>query len=123
MADYDFYAGFLRFVAGKTECETPEIEAMMSELLRIADQVEAGSDISVKGKNLKITARALAGVAGFLQQHILPEIAAAGNKTGEDQIRWVIDNSMEMMATMLTRAELSDDDENLILALAPPPEV
>ena len=37
MGDYNFYAGYLRFVATKTESETPEMKEMMLELGRIAN--------------------------------------------------------------------------------------
>ena len=105
MTDYNFYAGYLRFAANKTERETPEITEMMAELERIAEILESGNSFIVKDRKLRLTARALAGVAGFLQQHILPEVIAAENEIGEAQTRWVIDTSMEVMANLMAHAE------------------
>ena len=105
MTDYNFYAGYLRFAANKTERETPEITEMMAELERIAEILESGNSFIVKDRKLRLTARALAGVAGFLQQHILPEVITAENEIGEAQTRWVIDTSMEVMANLMAHAE------------------
>jgi hypothetical protein len=117
MTDYNFYAGYLRFAADKTERETPEIEAMMAELVRLAEILEHESRFKVEASKLRITARALAGVAGFLQQHILPEVVAAGNETGEAQTRWVIDTSMSIMANLMAHAETTNDSENYEVVL------
>ena len=70
---------------------------------------------------MRIAARALAGVAGFLQQQILPEVVAAENKFGEVQIRWVIDTSMSVMANLMAHAETSKDSEDYEVVLPPAP--
>lgn len=119
MTDYNFYAGYLRFAANKTERETPEITEMMAELERIAEILESGNSFIVKDRKLRLTARALAGVAGFLQQHILPEVIAAENEIGEAQTRWVIDTSMEVMANLMAHAETTKDGENFAVNLPP----
>jgi hypothetical protein len=112
MSDYNFYAGYLRFAVNKTERDTPEIEAMMSELDTIAGLLENESGFTVEANKLRLTARALAGVAGFLQQHILPEAIEVKNTQGEAQIRWVIDTSMSVMANLMAHAEVSNDGES-----------
>ena len=94
---------------------------MVAELARIADTIEAGKDIEVPIDKLRLAARGLAGVAGFLQEQILPEVVAAGNAAGERQVRWVIDTSMRMMTRLTTRAELGGDDGPFVLTLPAPP--
>lgn len=121
MGDYNFYAGYLRFAAAKTARDTPEIEAMMGELDRIAGILEKDSGFVVEGDKLRLTARALAGVAGFLQQHILPEVVELKNETGETQIRWVIDTSMSLMASLMAHAETTKDSESYQVKLPDAP--
>lgn len=122
MADYTFYISFLRFVANKTERETPDIAAMMDELNKIAEGIEAEGTFSVPKERMAVAARALAGVAGLLQQSILPEVVASENKVGEVQVRWVIDTSMELVAHLTTRAELAEDGEVFTADLPAPPK-
>lgn len=119
--DYGFYAAHLRFVARTTQRVTPEVAAMMEELGAVADQVADGYSFTVPAGRLRVTARALAGVAGFLQQHILPEAVAAGNAVGEAQVRWVIDTSMEAVANLTVHAEQTGDGEDYRVILPPPP--
>ena len=121
MAAYGFYVAHLRFIAGKTDASDPEVASMVAELARIADAIEAGGEIDVPVDKLRVAARGLAGVAGFLQEQILPEVVAAGNAAGERQVRWVIDTSMRMMTRLTTRAELGGDDEPFVLTLPAPP--
>ena len=121
MVDYNFYAGYLRFAANKTERDTPEIEEMMAELNRIADILEAGTGFVVEADKLRLTARALAGVAGFLQQHILPEVISAENELGEIQTRWVIDTSMSLMASLMAYAETTKEAESYSVELPDAP--
>lgn len=123
MARYDFYIGFLRFVAARTECETPEISAMMAELSRMADELAETDCFTVKQDKMALAGRALAGVAGLLQQSILPEVVAAGNKTGEAQVRWVIDTSMEQMSLLTARAEISKAGDVYQATLPEPPAI
>jgi len=121
MADYGFFVAHLRFVAARTDATTPDIAAMVSELGRIADDVEATGALTVPRERLRIAARGLAGLAGFLQERILPEVVAAENSNGERQVRWVIDTSMRLMTTLTTRAELAVSDQTEVLNLPPPP--
>ena len=121
MGDYNFYAGYLRFVATKTESETPEMKEMMLELGRIANILEKESGFVVAENKLRLTARALAGVAGFLQQHILPEVTAAKHIVGEVQTRWVIDTSMSLMANLLAHADMAKDSKKYTVVLPKPP--
>lgn len=121
MAEYAFYAAQLRFIARTTDRSDAAVAAMMDDLGRIADAVERQGTFTVPAARLRPAARALAGVAGFLQQHILPEVVAAGNARGEAQVRWVIDTSMEAMATLMSHAEVSGDGEDRTITLPPPP--
>ena len=121
MSDYNFYACYLRFAVNKTERDTPEIEAMMAELATIAELLEKESGFTVAADKLRLTARALAGVAGFLQQHILPEAIEVKNAQGETQIRWVIDTSMSVMANLMAHAEVTNDGESYPVELPDAP--
>lgn len=119
---YDFYVRHLRFMARSTAHAGPEVRVMMDQLRHVADGIEAGGDrYVVPASRLRVTARALAGMAGFLQQQILPEAVAAGNATGEAQVRWVIDTSMETMAGLMIHAETTADGEDYTVPLPPPP--
>lgn len=121
MSDYTFFTAQLRFAASKTERTNADVDHMMNVLSSIADQIDADEKFHVEAADLRIGARALAGVAGFLQQHILPEVVAAQNSLGETQVRWTIDTSMSLMATMMTHAEMTNDEEGLELTLPAPP--
>ena len=121
MSIYNFYAGYLRFVAENTTPNTLEIQDMMVELHYIAKTLENNSTFTVEQNKLRITSRALAGVAGFLQQHILPEIIEAENTSGEIQIRWVIDASMNIMSNLIVHAELTNNYDEFVAVLPEPP--
>jgi len=121
MSQYIFFTAQLRFAASKTERATTDIDVMMDVLSDIAAQIDADESFTVNAQNMRIGARALAGVAGFLQQHILPEAIAAKNNLGERQVRWTIETSMALMATMMTHAEMTHDQEPLKLTLPEPP--
>ncbi|MBF0249607.1 MAG: hypothetical protein HQL35_03140 [Alphaproteobacteria bacterium] len=121
MGDYDFYAAQLRFAAAKAGEADPGVAGMMAALSRAADQIRHGREMRVPAEDLRLTARALAGVAGFLQRHILPEVVAAGNALGERQVRWTIDTSMACVARLMTHAELTGDGEALSMTLPDPP--
>ena len=123
MNPYAFYAAQLRFAASKTERSDDEISDMMDQLHLIADQIDDGEKFEVKAAGMRAAARALAGVAGFLQKQILPEVVAAGNAIGEAQVRWTIDTSMSLMATMMTHAEMTNDQEDLELTLPDAPDL
>ena len=122
MNPYAFYAAQLRFAASKTERSDDEIVDMMEQLQSIANQIDEGAAFTVKATSLRAAARALAGVAGFLQKQILPEVVAAQNAIGETQVRWTIDTSMSLMATMMTHAEMTNDEEDLELTLPDAPK-
>ncbi len=121
MHDYGFFIAHLRFIVAKTEVTTPEVGAMMAELSRIADSIESTGGFSVAADDARIAGRGLAGLAGFLQERILPETVAAGNTAGEGQIRWVIDTAMALVGTLMTHAETQLSDEPIALNLPPPP--
>ena len=122
MNPYAFYAAQLRFAAMKTERSDDDVSDMMDQLQAIADQIDQGEKFEVKASHMRSAARALAGVAGFLQKQILPEVVAAGNAIGEAQVRWTIDTSMSLMATMMTHAEMTNDQEDLELTLPKAPD-
>ena len=121
MSNYNFYAGYLRFVAQNTTADTPEIRDMMAELGYIANILEQEVTFTVEQNKLHITARALAGVAGFLQQNILPEIIDAKNVSGEREVRWVIDTSMAVMSNLMVHAELTDNSDGFVVVLPKSP--
>ena len=122
MSNYNFYAGYLRFVAQNTTADTPEIRDMMAELGYIANILEQEVTFTVEQNKLHITARALAGVAGFLQQNILPEIINAKNVSGEREVRWVIDASMTVMSNLMVHAELADNSDGFLVELPKSPQ-
>jgi len=122
MSDYKFFAGYMRFVATKTPRDSAEIAEMMDELARIAASLEATGGFSVAGDKLDAAARAFAGIAGFLQQQILPEVVAAQNPRGEAQVRWVIDTSMTLMGSLRAAAERGDHDPATKINLPSPPD-
>ena len=121
MSEYGFFVAHLRFVAARTERDDPDVTAMVDQLQRISDAVENTGGFAVPVDKLDTAGRALAGLAGFLQQQILPEVIAAGNSTGERQVRWVIDTSMNLMSVLLARAE-SEAAQDATMVLPPPPE-
>jgi len=94
---------------------------MMQELERIADEIENTDAFQVDGNKLEIVARALAGLAGLLQQKILPEVVASGDQHNETRVRWVIDTSMALMSDLTVRADAGDHDPSEFIALPEPP--
>ena len=123
MSIYNFYAGYLRFVAENTTLNSPEIQDMMAELNYIAKILENNTMFTVEKNKLLMTSRALAGVAGLLQQQILPEIIEAGNTSGEIQIRWVINTSMNIMSNLMVHAELKNNCDGFVAVLPEPPVI
>jgi len=122
MMTYAFFTAQIRFIVRKTDQVSPDIQEMMATLENVADQIDEKNDgFTVKAQDLRITARALAGVAGFMQQHILPETVAAGHQDTELQVRWTIDNCMSIMARLMSHAELNKDSSNMDVKLPPPP--
>lgn len=120
MAEYDFFAGILRFVASTSERTDPRVTAMMECLDRAAVDIDAKSSFDVPYGQREYYARALAGVAGFLQRNILPETVAEQNKQAEAQVRWVIDTSMDCMSKIL-QAQTLENQDDLTLEFPPPP--
>lgn len=107
-------------MANRTKCESGDVARKIDALLAIADEVDRGNgNFFIAAKNLRNTSRALAGVAGFLQQHILPEVIADANVTGEKQVRWTIETCMALMAKLMTHAELTKDAQDLNITLPP----
>lgn len=120
MPGYDFFIAQLRFVARRTDRESGDVSCMMEILEAISDKIEAGDEFFfIPPNDLRAAARALAGVAGFLQQHIIPEVVAAKNTSGEKQVRWTVDTCMSMVADLLAHAEMTHDSEGLTLTLPP----
>ncbi len=109
MTDYRFFANCLRFVARRTDAATPEIRTMMDDLDALANAVEGEGALVVPASRRKSAARALAGVAGMLQQHILPEAVAAGDAAGERRVRWMIDAAMAAVAEISVHAETAGE--------------
>jgi len=94
--NYKFYAGFLRFVATKTEKNDVTVTAMMAELSQAADQLETGSNFTLLASRGQAASRAFAGVAQFLQHRILPEAKAHGNENALSQIEWAVAASLQI---------------------------
>lgn len=122
MSDYAFYARTLRFVARKSDQGDARVAAMMDALAQAADAVEAAGVVTVAPASIELTARAFAGVAGFLQKQILPEVVADGNKGGEAQVRWSIDTSMELVNRLLGSVARGAADGPVTIDLPPPPQ-
>ncbi|MGE5537560.1 MAG: hypothetical protein ACM33T_00210 [Solirubrobacterales bacterium] len=104
MSDPASFANVLRFVAAHSDRSDPRIAAMMDILGAAADAIEATGGVTVAAAELELAARAFAGVAGFLQQRILPETVAAANKAGEEQVRAAVDASMDAVNRLLREA-------------------
>lgn len=119
MSDHGTLAGYLRFFARKTDRTDPDVGAMMAMLDGLAHQLETQGTMTIERADLPAAGRALAGVAGFLQQHILPEAVANGHAPIEAQVRWTIDSLMDMMTQCMTHAEIAKDDGALVLTPGP----
>ncbi|MFD2203999.1 hypothetical protein [Kiloniella antarctica] len=121
MSKYSFYIGHLRFIANRTERINDDVGLMMDILNSIASQIETQDKFTLEAHELRAGGRALAGLAGFLQKQILPEVVAAQNESGEKEVRWVIDTSMAFTSKVLMHAEISKDQEALTLGLPDSP--
>lgn len=121
MENYKFYVNYLRFIAQKLDKTGSEFKSITSELNKLADKLDQNEDLVIEANSIRIMARALAGFSGFLQEHILPEVVAANNQYGEKELRWIIDTSMELMAKLISHAEITNNSENYILKLPNPP--
>jgi hypothetical protein len=122
MTNYKFYINYLRYIAIKLDKAGSEFKNTTLELNKFADKLDQNKDLVIEANSIRIMARALAGFSGFLQEHILPEVVAANNQYGEKELRWVIDTSMELMAKLISHAEITDNSENYILKLPKPPD-
>ena len=121
-ASHQFYANLLLFVARRTEAGDERTRTLMAILERAAQSFAATGFYDVPATETDLTARALAGVAAFLQKQILPETVAAAHSDAEAQIRWAIDSAMDGVNTLLSRAGLGlAQDITLTLPDAPPP--
>ncbi len=122
MSKYAFFIGHLRFIANRTERINDEVSVMMDILKSVADQIEKSDNFTLKANELRAGGRALAGLAGFLQKQILPEVVSAQNEVGEKEVRWVIDISMALTSKILMHAEITKDLEGLTLKLPEAPQ-
>lgn len=122
-SQYAFFAGILRFVTRKTAAEDPEIRVMMGHLSGIADAVEKTGRFMVLRENCESAARAFAGVAKFLQERILPEALADGNKGAVEQLKWTIETSLALAAELVKRIAHEDyaGQESFTFDLPQPP--
>lgn len=103
MPDYRFYTDLLRFIAAKAGAEAERLTPM-------ADEFDAtGGEITVAPMDFAPAARAFAGVAGFLQQQILPETVAHGHVEVEKRVRWSVDASMDCVRVLLAHAAEGTD--------------
>ena len=115
MGEYGFFVAHLRFIAAKTDTSEPEIAMMVAELGRIADAVEACREITVPFERLRIAARGLAGVAGFLQEQILLTQQALVVAQSEQELRQ-LQGKAAFLGTLLqlqdrVRAESKRDEQ------------
>lgn len=73
MNEYNFFTAQLRFAATKTQRNSDDIDQMMKVLSSIAEQIDTDKSFHVEAKNLRIGARALAGIAGFCNNTSFPK--------------------------------------------------
>ncbi|MDV7338390.1 hypothetical protein RYZ26_02195 [Terasakiella sp. A23] len=99
--DYKFYAGFLRFVANKTDKSDVTVNAMMAELAQAADQLDHGSTFTLLASRAQAASRGFAGVAQFLQHRILPEAQAHGDQNALSQLEWAVAASLQIGRAMI----------------------
>ena len=123
MADYQFYTGILRFVAQTAARDDAKVAVMMDCLNRMADAIDAEGCFAIPLDLRGIYTRALAGVAGFLQDRILPEAVANQNKLAEVQIRWSVDTAMTQMTHLVKLQAHGDLEPQALFVLPPPPAV
>ena len=122
MAQYDFYAAILRFVASTATRTDPRVVAMMENLESAAQEIEKFDSFAVIEDHREISARALAGVAAFLQERILPETIADKNLEAETQVRWAVDASLDALNQIL-KAQAQGVGDTVSIVLLPPPTV
>lgn len=114
--DYSFYAGFLRFVAAKTDKSTATITAMMAELNQAAEQLAGSGKFTILASRAQAASRAFAGVAQFLQHRILPEAQAHGDQKALPQLEWAVAASLQVgRAIILHLDNIEPDNINTAL--------
>ncbi|SCA58240.1 conserved hypothetical protein [Candidatus Terasakiella magnetica] len=109
--DYKFYAGFLRFVAAKTDKSDVNVNAMMAELNQAADQLDNGSRFTLLASRAQATSRAFAGVAQFLQHRILPEAQAHGDEKAIKQLEWAVAASLQVGRAIILHLDDIEPDK------------
>jgi len=109
--NYQFYAGFLRFVAAKTDKTDVNVNAMMAELNQAADQLDQGSRFTLLASRAQAASRSFAGVAQFLQHRILPEAQAHGNQNALTQIEWAIAASLQIGRAIILHLDDIEPDK------------
>jgi|GEM_PF-1815810 len=123
--EYHFFANMLLFVADKTPAVDEKVGEMIHHLRTVADQVKGGKEIAVKAKDIRLTARGLAGVTALLVDKILPEAAADENGTAIKQITWTSESCLKLSGQLVqeleARGEDVDGDEVITLPLPPLP--
>jgi folylpolyglutamate synthase/dihydropteroate synthase len=100
-ASYSGFAAMIRFVVSKT---TPTDKAMgqMLDLLRsVSVDIETTGKFDVSRVNAEPAARGLAGIAKFLQEHILPEALHVQDEDAIEQVKYAIEGSLALSAEIL----------------------
>lgn len=115
---YQFLADMMRFVAAKTQADSDDIRTMMFHLRAVADQVGQGPEIVIATRDARYVARALAGVAAFLQDRILPEALAESNETAIAQIKQAAQLSLQLSGLILKRLGDEAEEPRPILTLS-----
>lgn len=109
--NYKFYAGFLRFVAAKTDKSDVTVNAMMAELSQAADQFDQGSKFTLLASRAQAASRSFAGVAQFLQHRILPEAQAHGDQKALKQLEWAIAASLQVGRAVILHLDNIEPDK------------
>ncbi|NVK19587.1 MAG: hypothetical protein HWE30_12885 [Methylocystaceae bacterium] len=109
--DYKFYAGFLRFVAAKTDKSDVTVTAMMAELSQAAAQLDESSRFNLLASRAQVASRGFAGVAQFLQHRILPEAQAHGDVKALAQLEWAIAASLQIGRAIILHLDDIEPDK------------
>jgi hypothetical protein len=114
------FAAILGFVAVRMPVAPDTPAAEYRKVLRaLQAEIVATGRGRVAPAERERTARALAGIAGFLQREILPETIAHANPAAECQIRAAIDTAMGAVTTLMTAAARQEPEQTEILAVLP----
>ncbi len=109
--DYKFYAGFLRFVAAKTDKADVGVHAMMAELSQAANQLDEIEPFTLLASRAQVASRGFAGVAQFLQHRILPEAQAHGDQKVVSQLEWAIAASLQIGRAIILHLDDVEPDQ------------